>query len=363
MEQSYLCPPGNGVFTVNTGKEKKDQLHQILYGHTGKEVESSWRDKLKELPQHRGSLLLGICSDCGGGILRGANWGPLFVRKTLYEKYPDLNVLDIGDIKVIPHLLLDKYLNDETLAHCRKALYGNPTSPLPVSPLSIAMDLAENFYRQYDDKGLIAIGGDHSVSFPLVRSFLRRRREQDRQVALIHFDAHTDIMENRLGIDICFGSWIYHILPDLPSPHHVYQIGIRNSGADKKYWESQFGVQQFWAQEIQKRGAEAIADDIICDLKNKDIQELYVSFDIDSIDQNYVSATGTPERDGPSPEEMMLILKKIKEYFPITSADLVEVAPFVRHHSTNSSAKEPQSTLSIAAELIYFFINAVNQAH
>lgn len=363
MEQAYLCPPGNGVFTVSTAKERKDLLHELLYGCTGNEVEKLWRKNLAQLPSHQGSILLGICSDCGGGILRGANWGPLFVRTELYSQHPKLNLLDLGDIRVIPHLVLDKYLNQETITRCKEALYQNPNSPLPVSPLSIAMNLAEQFYEQYNDKGLISLGGDHSISFPLVKSFLRKRKQEGRSVALIHFDAHTDIMEERLGIDICFGSWVYHILSDLPSPHHLYQIGIRNSGADQNYWESKFGIQQFWAREIQKRGAGAIADDIIKDLKNKGVQELYVSFDIDSIDQHHASATGTPETGGPSPDEIMLILTKIQQCVPITSADLVEVAPFIKHPFCESPEKEPQSTLAIASRIVHFFITSINEAY
>ena len=84
-----LCPPGNGVFTVNTAKERKEQLHQTIYGQaTG--IEVLWKNSLDSLYDASNAVILGIASDCGGGILRGANWGPLFIRSTLLENHPDL---------------------------------------------------------------------------------------------------------------------------------------------------------------------------------------------------------------------------------------------------------------------------------
>ena len=360
MEKAYLCPPGNGVFTVNTARERKNQLHQTLYGREGDAVQAQWEESLGKLSSYRGSVLLGVCSDCGGGILRGANWGPLFVRNKLYSTKSRPEVFDLGDIRVIPHLLMDKYLNQGTIDTCRQALYGNSERELAVGPLSITMEVVEEFYQRFGDKGLLGLGGDHSVSFPLVRPYLNRRRAQGRTVGLIHFDAHTDIMESRLGIDICFGSWVYHILGDLPSPGHIYQIGLRSSRYDKQYWEKNFKVQQFWSGEVKRRGANDIAGEILEDLEKKQVDELYVSFDIDAIDAVYASATGTPEPDGLKPEEAMTILQKLEQNFPIAAADMVEVAPFIRHSEYSHSA-EPEATLDITESFVQFFISAMNR--
>ena len=84
-----LCPPGNGVFTVNTAKERKASLHQRLFNESAPEkVESAWKNSLGDLGTKTKVALLGICSDCGGGIQRGANWGPLFIRQNTYENSP-----------------------------------------------------------------------------------------------------------------------------------------------------------------------------------------------------------------------------------------------------------------------------------
>ncbi|MCJ8273467.1 MAG: arginase family protein, partial [Psychrosphaera sp.] len=138
--EDCLCPPGNGVFTVNTGKERKTKLHQALYGTT-ENVDALWKDKLNDLPAAGKAVILGVCSDCGGGILRGANWGPLFLRNTLLDLHPDVKAYDIGDIRVIPHLLHDKYMNEATITNCRKALYKDENAKYSVAPLSITQDV------------------------------------------------------------------------------------------------------------------------------------------------------------------------------------------------------------------------------
>ena len=305
-----LCPPGNGVFTVNTAKERKEQLHQDIFGQKN-DIEQLWKQSLEQLSGDNKAVILGVASDCGGGILRGANWGPLFLRSTLLEQYPNLNTFDLGDVRVIPHLLHDKYLNDATISNCRKALYQDENSALAVSPLTITEDVLHDFYANFPNKGIFGIGGDHSVSYPLTKAYLQAKKSQGKRCAIIHFDAHTDLLIERLGIDLCFGSWCTHILDDLHAPNHLIQIGIRSSGRPKAHWEDTFGVKQHWANEVKEHGVAVIVETILAQLQGENIDELYVSFDIDALDDSFASATGTPEPDGLSPDEALEILKRL----------------------------------------------------
>ena len=353
-----LCPPGNGVFTVNTAKERKEQLHQALFGQTNN-IDELWQSSLDNLSQSSKAVVLGIASDCGGGILRGANWGPLFVRSTLLEQYPALNMFDLGDVRVIPHLLHDKYLNEATISNCKKALYQNENSEYPVSPLSITEDVLHDFYAEFPEKGIFGIGGDHSVSYPLTKAYLQAKKKQGIRAAIIHFDAHTDLLVERLGIDLCFGSWCTHILDDLHERHHLIQVGIRSSGKPKSHWESTFGVKQHWSKEIKEQGVDAIINDILIQLKEDNIDELYVSFDIDALDSSIASATGTPEPDGMNMEDTMEILHRLAKEYPITGADMMEIAPF-----TDSSGLGEESrvkTLNACGEISAFLINEISK--
>lgn len=356
----YMTPPGEGVYTVHTAADKRLNLQKKMYGPevvASNRVKEIWEESLnKTLPTAK-TVIFGICSDAGGGIQRGANWGPLFLRETLINSGEDLRAYDIGDVRVIPQLLHDKYLNEETIKKCRRAIYQNENINLPVSPLSIAYDFARDFHEQFPTKHIFMIGGDHSVSYPMVRAYLEAKKAQGKKAALIHFDAHTDLLEERMGIDICFGTWTSQIFPYLESPEHLIQIGIRASGKERTHWEHKFKHKQIWSHEVQSKGAQTIADDIVAHLKKLNVEEIYVSFDIDALDITYAGATGTPESGGLSPHEPMLILQTLFENFKITGSDIVEIAPMVK--APDVKQIEPETTLLVASALSTFLIQAM----
>lgn len=364
--QQYLVPPGEGVFTVHTGSERRNSLQTRVFGAQAvadKTVRQQWVGGLhsqltnEAAGAQAGCVLFGIASDCGGGIQRGANWGPLFLRESLLRAYPHLHAYDVGDVRVVPHLLHDKYLNQETIASCRQALYQDSASPLPVSPLSIAQDFAEGFHQLYPHKNLFMIGGDHSVSYPMVRAYLEAKKAQGKKVALVHFDAHTDLLESRLGIDLCFGSWTCQVMPYLISPAHLIQIGIRASGKERGHWESRFGHSQYWSHEVHQRGAKVLADEIVAKLAALEVEEIYISYDIDCLDQAYAGATGTPETGGMTVQQSLDIIQTLTTHVRLTGADMVEIAPMVRPPQVEQA--EPETTLASACALSAVMIGAM----
>ena len=354
----YFCPPGEGVYTVHTAKERKRALQEVLYPRS-ENIRDSWSKSLAAMEDQKQVLLFGICSDTGGGILRGANWGPLFIRMSLLDRFPELEYLDIGDIRVIPHFHHDKYLNSETIGSCRQFLYGDSSLDLPVSALSITEDILTDLYHLNSQARVFAIGGDHSVSYPLTKTYLQAKKRAGKKVSLIHFDAHTDLLESRLGVDICFGSWCTHILEYLPAPSHLIQLGIRSTGRSKNYWQSTYGIQQFWAEEIN-RDKKNIIQELSAFLDREKVDELYVSFDIDAIDDSYAPATGTPEPGGLIPEDVLDVLRQLSQQVPITGADIVEVAPFLRTES-DKTGLGVESTLSVAADISHCLLKAMEK--
>lgn len=354
-----LTIPGNGVYTVHTAKDKKEKLQQIIYKTLDPQtILNTWENDFINKIESNKPLLLGICSDTGGGILRGANWGPLFIRENIYQNNLQSQFEDIGDIRVIPHLLHDKYLNDETIKSCRLALYNNENSELPVSPLSMTSYFLSKLYKHRTNKKVIGLGGDHSVSYPLVKEWAMNMKSQNERAALIHFDAHTDLLDKRLGIDLCFGSWTYHILGDLSDHSDLYQIGIRASGKDRNYWKKQFNINQIWSHEVKTKGAAQVAADIIKDLKKKNIKKIYISYDIDAIDSKFASATGTPEPDGLEPYQSMTILNLLLNEFELTGSDIVEVAPFIQYPELENETK---TTVDIAGDIFEAFLDNYNK--
>lgn len=340
-----LTLPGNGVYTVSTGKEKKEKILVSYYGTKNIEVaKKKWLRTLEKLDP-KVPWVLGLPSDNGGGIQRGANWGPLVLRQELLSSVKEFT--DLGDVRVIPHLLHDKYLNNETLKACRKALYGKINS-LPVSPLSIAEKTLNDLYKKYPTAHVLGFGGDHSNSYPLTKMWLRSRKSL-KHAAILHFDAHTDLLDRRLGIDLCFGTWTHHILDELFSTDHILQLGIRSSGKTKKYWKETLGVEQYWASEINKWGVEKTYKKIHSHYKKLNIQEIYISFDIDALDEKYAAATGTPEKKGLLPPDCAAIIRLLAQDFKVTGADLMELAPYVWPEGVK--AQDQQSSISVAGDI------------
>jgi agmatinase len=354
-----MCPPGNGVYTVSTAKEFKEKLHEKIYKTTDLiEVQNRWKKAILETLQNEAPTLLGIPLDTGGGIQRGANWGPLFIRNEFIQKSPLEKYSDLGDVRIIPHLLHDKYLNEGTIAACQQALYQGTS--LPVSGLSMTEYLCDAIYQHNPSKLLVGLGGDHSVSYPLVRSWLKHKIQQKKKVAVIHFDAHTDLLDHRLGIDLCFGSWAYHILDLLPAQDHLIQLGIRASGKERTHWESNLGIQQFWAKEIQDNFT-AVKNQVTSFLVKNQIEEVYVTFDIDALDIDYASATGTPEKGGLAPHHCVQLIESIFNVCSISGADLVEVAPFVRSPYQSKMIVEPETTLLSSYLILQTLISAMQR--
>ena len=100
-------------------------------------------------------------------------------------------------------------------------------------------------------------------------------------------------------------------------------------------------------------------ENILAQLTEQNIDELYVSFDIDAIDESFASSTGTPEPDGLMPEEAMQILRAIAAKYPITGADMMEVAPFT--DSSGLGIESRERTLKVAGEVSAFLIDEMSK--
>ena len=234
-----------------------------------------------------------------------------------------------------PHLLHDSMLNEEQLSSTRKALYTSNLIKYPVSPLSISQRVTELLLELKAEIRLFSIGGDHSCSLPLLQTYLKKHNER---TAILHIDAHTDLMEERLGVKYCFATWAYHILEDLQQTSDLIQIGIRASGQSKDYWEKKYGVQQFRMNELGS--ASEFFDTFKRYLDKNAIKQIYVSNDIDGTDEKYAALCGTPEANGIHPQWLLELFSLIKESpIKVIGSDFMEFAPKVHSEFAEDSMK------------------------
>jgi arginase family enzyme len=326
-----LRPAGGGVYTVSSGRAEQESLQRALYGaRDAGEIDARWRAALAAVPAAR-VVLLGIPSDTGAGLVRGAAFGPQGVRQAVLRLVPDfaaraarLGIVDAGDVFVVPQLLADDMLSDDQRSRVRAALYGPGAPPdLPVAPLSVAERVVDGLLRLNPGVRIFMLGGDHSVAWPVVSALARHVREP---WAIVHPDAHTDLMPERLGVRLCFATWAYHANELLGRGGRLVQVGIRASSRPRAHWEATLGVRQFWADDVRARGG-AVIDDVLAHLTAVGVRRVYLSNDIDATDAAAAPATGAPEPNGLEPAFVRDLIRRVGAAFPLLGADIVEVAP------------------------------------
>ncbi|OGQ33851.1 MAG: hypothetical protein A3A72_06510 [Deltaproteobacteria bacterium RIFCSPLOWO2_01_FULL_38_9] len=343
----FLRPPGKGIYVVSAGPTTPLPL----------KVLSLWKKSFSKIPKAK-VILLGVPSDCGAGYLRGANMGPLELRKILYQNKTFLKyiksqeVIDIGDVITIPQLLYDEMLSSKQIQKHRKYLYPkNKAEKLPVSPLSILKDVSKIIFSLNPKAKIITLGGDHSISWPIIQAYHDHFKKT---FSILHFDAHTDLLKSRLGIDYCFGTWAYHANDLIERQERLVQVGIRRSGKTKAYWEKTLHVKQFWAKDILKNPKQA-QEHILSHLRSLHVNRVYISNDIDGTDMKYAASTGTAEPKGLTPSFISELIQKVGKEFEVIGGDLVEVAPPL--HLDHKG--EPQKTLSTASTYVISIIQSM----
>ncbi|MDC5819035.1 agmatinase [Vibrio europaeus] len=183
-------------------------------------------------------------------------------------------------------------------------------------------------------KTMLALGGDHFITLPILRAYAKHHGE----MALIHFDAHTDTYDNGSTYD--HGTMFYHAPNEgLISAKHSVQIGIRT-----EYDQNDHGFNVINAMEANDLSAEAIVArirDIIGD------KPVYVTFDIDCLDPAFAPGTGTPVCGGLNSDKVLKILRGLAGV-NIVGMDVVEVSPPYDHSDLTALAGA-----TVALELMY----------
>ena len=169
---------------------------------------------------------------------------------------------------------------------------------------------------------LLALGGEHGITLPLLRALSRRLGGP---LALVHFDAHVDTWPDNFGQVYGHGSVFYHAIREgLVDPRRMIQIGIR-SPVQREVWDWTLaqGVRVLTAQDVHASSPAAVAA-LIREVVGS--QPAYLSFDIDALDPAFAPGTGTPEIGGLASWQAQAILRGLGGV-RFMGMDVVEVAP------------------------------------
>jgi agmatinase len=175
-------------------------------------------------------------------------------------------------------------------------------------------------------KHLIALGGDHTITLPLLRAAAKKI---GRPLALVHFDAHVDTWPDNFGQRYAHGSVFFHAIEErLIDPQRAVQIGIRSPVQKAVYdWTVGKGITVITAQEVYELGTAAVAERAAAVVGDA---PAYLSFDIDALDPAFAPGTGTPEIGGLASWQMQAILRRL-DRINFVGMDIVEVSPPYDH--------------------------------
>lgn len=169
---------------------------------------------------------------------------------------------------------------------------------------------------------LLAIGGEHGISLPILRAL---RRKVGAPLAMVHFDAHVDTWPDNFGQVYGHGSPFFHAIEEgLIDPQRTIQIGIR-SPVQREVWDWTLGkgVTILSALDVHGSGADAAAARIRQVVGNT---PAYFTFDVDCLDPAFAPGTGTPEFGGLTPWQVQAIMRSLGG-LDFRGMDVVEVSP------------------------------------
>jgi len=192
-------------------------------------------------------------------------------------------------------------------------------------------------------KRLVSLGGDHTITLPLLRAMNRLHGP----VALVHFDAHLDTWPSYFGAAYTHGTPFRRASEEgLFVPGHSAHVGIRGSLYDREDLvdDKGMGFQIFSCVDIDNVGIDVTIERIREQIGDR---PTYVSIDIDVLDPAFAPATGTPESAGLSSRELFRLVRGFAGTH-LVGADIVEVAPAYDHAEITGVA---------AANLAYEFLS------
>lgn len=163
---------------------------------------------------------------------------------------------------------------------------------------------------------LMSLGGEHSITFPLVAAAQAVHKE----ITVLSLDAHLDLRasyENNRFSHAC----VFRRVMELNVP--VVHVGIRSLCREEYDLVKRRHLNVCWARRIIAANNDEWIDPLVAGLKNR----VYISIDADVLDPSIMPGTGTPEPGGLSWQTVLLLLRRVCLKRTVIAADIVEVIP------------------------------------
>ena len=253
--------------------------------------------------------IVGVPFDTGVSYRPGARFGPNHVRESsrLLRPYnPAANVSPFATQQVVD------------------------AGDIAANPFDIE-EAISSIHKSYDQlseraKKIVTIGGDHTITLPILRSL----KAKHGAISVVHFDAHLDTWDSYFGADYTHGTTFRRASEEgLLDPEGCMHIGIRGPlyAAKDLTDDKALGFQIFSSVEFQDLGVNAAIEKMKARVGKRPV---YISIDIDVLDPAHAPGTGTPEAGGLTSRELLSVLRATAG-MNVIGADIVEVAPAYDH--------------------------------
>ena len=198
-------------------------------------------------------------------------------------------------------------------------------------------EMAENTYSHFrkllnDDKFVIALGGEHSITSGIVRAY----KDVYNDLSVLQIDAHADLREDFEGSRYSHACAMRRTM-DFSS---IVQVGIRSLSQEESKFIKDKKLSIFWTNDIHDN------DKWYGNAIKKLLENVYLTIDLDGFDPSIMPAVGTPEPGGLGYYRVLNFLREVFKKRNVVGCDVVELCP--RDDDINSDFT--------AAKLVYKII-------
>lgn len=161
---------------------------------------------------------------------------------------------------------------------------------------------------RYQDKFLISLGGEHSITSTLIKPFIQKYPK----LSVLQIDAHTDMRDEFEGSKNSHACAMRRVQEQ--GIGNIVQVGIRETDKTEQQYLNPDNI--FWGNNFD-------IDKVIEKLSS----DVYLTFDVDALDISTMPATGTPVPGGLSYQQALDLLQAVAQNKNLVAGDFVELSP------------------------------------
>ena len=182
-----------------------------------------------------------------------------------------------------------------------------------------------------DEKFTVALGGEHSLTPPLVSATAKKYKD----LSVLQVDAHADLRDEYQGNPASHACAMRRVVEVCPA----VQVGIRSLSVEEAQAIPHLRTSVYWAKDIARAPLKSWIAKVLADLS----PNVYLTIDLDGFDPAFVPATGTPEPGGLDWVQVTSLIRAVADHKKIVGMDVVELLPQPGDHASDF----------LAAKLVY----------